>query len=375
MSERWYIIESTLREGEQFARAHFTQDDKIEIAQALDAFGIDYLELTSPAASPQSYADCQAIAALSLKAKILTHTRCHMDDARKAVDTGVDGIDVLFGTSSILRQFSHGKSIRQIITSAVEVIQFIKGQGLEVRFSSEDSFRSAESDLLEVYQAVDAIGVNRVGLADTVGIATPRQVFAMVSSVRAVVNCDIEFHGHNDSGCAIANSFTALEAGATHVDTSILGIGERNGITPLGGFIARMYLADPEGVKSRYRLELLDELDKMVAHKVGVEIPFNNYITGETAFTHKAGMHLKAIYLNPGAYEAIDPSDFGLTRNLKVGHRLTGHHAIAHRAKELGLTFGEVQLKEITAKIKEMADQGDIDDEKLNELLRSWVTA
>src|SRR5438876_1006106 len=120
------IIDSTLREGEQFARTHYTTEQKIRIARALDKFGVEYIELTSPVASPQSFEDCRSIANLGLKTKILTHTRCHMDDARKAVETGVHGVDILFGTSSYLREFSHGKSIDQIIESAQEVINFIK---------------------------------------------------------------------------------------------------------------------------------------------------------------------------------------------------------------------------------------------------------
>lgn len=178
-----------------------------------------------------------AISKLGLKSKILTHTRCHMDDARIAVECGCDGIDVVFGTSSYLRKFSHGKDIEQIIEAARETIEFIKSKGLEVRFSSEDSFRSNLDDLIRIYHEVDKLGVNRVGIADTVGVANPRQVYNVVHAVRQVVSCDMEFHGHNDTGCAIANSFTALEAGCTHIDTSVLGIGERNGIAPLGGYV------------------------------------------------------------------------------------------------------------------------------------------
>ena len=103
--DQFAIIESTLREGEQFANAFFTSDEKVEIARLLDAFGVEYLELTSPAASPQSRDDCTRIAHLGLDAKLLTHVRCHMDDAKLAIDTGVDGIDVVFGTSSYLREF------------------------------------------------------------------------------------------------------------------------------------------------------------------------------------------------------------------------------------------------------------------------------
>jgi len=371
---KFHIIDSTLREGEQFAKAHYTTEEKVRIASALDEFGVEYIELTSPAASPQSFEDCKIIAKLGLRTKILTHTRCHMEDARKAVDTGVAGVDILFGTSSYLREFSHGKDIDQIIESAREVIDFIKRSGCEVRFSSEDTFRSEEGDLLRVYQAVDAMGVDRVGLADTVGVATPRQLYALVSELRRHIKAGIEFHGHNDSGCAIANSFTALEAGATHIDTSVLGIGERNGITPLGGLIARLYSYNKDLVK-KYRLEMLYEMDKMVADIVGIDIPFNNYITGETSFTHKAGMHTKAVMLNPGAYEIIDPQDFGLERTISIAHRLTGKNAIQNRARELGLHFGDTQLREITQEIKRLADTGPLSISQLDELLRSWVVA
>jgi homocitrate synthase len=295
-----------------------------------------------------------------------------MDDARLAIDTGVDGIDVLFGTSSLLRQFSHGKSIPEIIHAAIEVVTYIKSQGVEVRFSSEDSFRSDLVDLLMVYRAVDELGVNRVGIADTVGVASPRQVSELVGTLRGVVRCDIEFHGHNDTGCAIANSFAALEAGATHVDTSVLGIGERNGITPLGGFIARIYTASRDLVMSKYNLALLRDIENLVADIVGIQVPFNNYITGYTAFTHKAGIHAKAILNNPATYEILNPEDFGLTRYVHIGHRLTGWNAVRNRVEQLGLSMSDEEVKSATAHIKALADLKPLAIEDVDAILREW---
>jgi len=373
--ERFAIIDSTLREGEQFSNAHFTTEQKIQIASLLDAFGVEYIELTSPVASPQSLEDLKIVAGLGLRAKVLTHVRCHMDDATVAVQTGVTGIDILFGTSSFLREFSHGKSVDEIICEARNVITFIKDNGKEVRFSSEDSFRSTEGDLLKVYKAVDAMGVDRVGVADTVGIATPRQCYALAVELRHHVSCDIEFHGHNDAGCAVANSYSILEGGATHIDTSVLGIGERNGITPLGGFVARMYADDPAAIKKKYDLRKLKDLDEMVASMVSIEIPYNNFVTGKYAFHHKAGMHTKAIYVNPNSYEILDPADFGLERTINIAHRLTGYNAVGHRAEQLGLTFGKTELREITRRIKAMADSGPLSMDQLDSVLRDWVVA
>ena len=353
---RFQIIESTLREGEQFANAYFSTEKKIEIARALDEFGADYIELTNPLASEQSRKDCEAICKLGLKSKILTHIRCHMDDARIAVETGVDGVDVVIGTSSYLREHSHGKDMTYIKNTAIEVIEFVKSKGIEVRFSTEDSFRSNLVDLLSIYSAVDKVGVNRVGIADTVGCASPRQVYDLVRTLRGVVSCDIEIHLHNDTGCAIANAYCALEAGATHIDTSVLGIGERNGITSLGGLMARMIAADRDYVKSKYRLEKIKDIEDLVAEAVQVNIPFNNPVTGFCAFTHKAGIHAKAILANPSTYEIIDPADFGMRRYIHFASRLTGWNAIKSRAQQLNIDMTDAQYKECTAKIKALAD-------------------
>ncbi len=307
------VIYSTLREGEQFANAFFDTAKRIEIAKALDDFGVDYIELTSPAASDQSRLDCETICKLNLKCKVLTHIRCHMDDARIAVQTGVDGVNVVIGTSALLREHSHGKDMDHITKVAKEVIEFVKSHHLEIRFSSEDSFRSDLVDLLGIYQAVDRIGVDRVGIADTVGCANPRQVYDLVKTLRNVVSCDIEIHLHNDTGCAVANAFVALEAGATHIDTSVMGIGERNGITPLGGFMACMYAADKDYVMSKVKLQSIHCVDDLVTNAVDVTTPFNNYVTGLYAYSHhKVGFHAKTISANPNTYTILNPSDFAI---------------------------------------------------------------
>ncbi len=363
------IIESTLREGEQFVNAFFSPDEKIRIAEMLDEFGVEYLELTSPCASAQSEKDCRTIAERGLRAKTLTHIRCHMDDARRAVDTGVDGVDVVIGTSSFLRKFSHGLTIDQIVEKAQEVVPFLLAQGVEVRFSTEDSLRSELDDLYRVYEAVSQLGVHRVGVADTVGIGTPRQIYDLVASLRSRVSCDIEFHGHNDSGCAIANAYSALEAGATHIDTTVLGIGERNGIASLGGLIARLYATDRELVQ-KYRLPMLQELDQSVAELVNVDVPFNNYVTGFCAFTHKAGIHAKAVLNDPSTYEALRPEDFGLTRYVHIAHRLTGWNAVKNRAEQLGLHLSDDLVQQITAEIKSRSDAQAMTLDDVDALLR-----
>jgi homocitrate synthase len=356
--DSYSIIESTLREGEQFSTATFDTTCKLQIAGMLDEFGVEMIEMTSPCASPQSEADIRAVVSAGLRARILTHIRCNRDDAIRALDTGVHGIDVVIGTSPQLIRHSHGKSISQIIDLAGEVLGFIREQAPDVilRFSTEDTFRSRESDLLRVYLAVaETRLVNRLGVADTVGVATPNQVFAMVHQLVRLTGLDIEFHGHNDSGCAIANACAALEAGATHIDTTVLGIGERNGITPLGGLVARLYTLNRAYV-AKYNLRLLPQIDQMIAGICGLGIPFNNYITGSSAFMHKAGIHAKAVLADPSTYEILRPEDFGLSREIAIGHRLTGWNAVRDRARTLGLELDDVTIREVTQTVKRLAD-------------------
>lgn len=248
------------------------------------------------------------------------------------------------------------------------MIEFVKSKGIEVRFSSEDSFRSDLVDLLSIYRAVDKIGVNRVGIADTVGCANPRQVYELVRTLRGVVSCDIEGHFHDDSGCCgcyfslSRHHFSAFRAllilplhgmhpsfdiasyrqrflcpgsrsdarrhlcswnrrtkrnhcrSRSHTSTPstrnkppVLTIPRIIETQPLGGFLARMYTVDPEGVKAKYKLPMLRDLENLIADAVSVQIPFNNPITGFCAFTHKAGIHAKAILANPSTYEILKP--------------------------------------------------------------------
>lgn len=369
--DRFNIIESTLREGEQFSTAAFSTAQKQEIAALLDKFGVEMIEMTSPCASPQSAEDIRAIVGMGLNARILTHIRCNRDDAKRALDTGVHGIDIVIGTSPQLMQHSHGKNINQIIDLAADVLTFVREQAPNVilRFSTEDSFRSRESDLLRVYLAVADLGlVQRLGVADTVGVATPSQVSALVHQLVRLTGLDVEFHGHNDSGCAIANACAALEAGATHIDTTILGIGERNGITPLGGLMARLYTLDRRYVE-KYNLRLLPQLDQLIAMYCDIEIPFNNYITGSSAFIHKAGIHAKAVLADPTTYEIVKPEDFGLVREISIGHRLTGWNAVRERARTLGLQLDDAAIKAVTQAIKSQADTQPLTLEQVDALL------
>src|ERR1700680_3990722 len=310
------ILDSTLREGEQFSGAYFTFEQRIAIARMLDAFGVSFIEMPSPFASAEALRLAHALCDLDTRARVVAHVRCVEADVLAALDTPIFGLNLFYGTSTELRTYSHNRRIDQIVTAAVPLIRRIRAAGRYVRFSAEDAFRSDLVDLLRVFDAVVEAGVQRIGLPDTVGIATPRQVERIVRlCAERYPQGGIEFHGHNDTGCAIANTVTAFESGADCLDVTVLGIGERNGIASLSGVIAQLYAHYPE-LLAHYDLTQLVEVDRHVAEYLNIEIPFNMPITAANAFTHRAGVHTKAVLRNPRAYEVLNPNDFGLARHV-----------------------------------------------------------
>ncbi|WP_281685377.1 homocitrate synthase/isopropylmalate synthase family protein [Thalassobaculum salexigens] len=366
------IIDTTLREGEQFARADFSSDAKLELAHALSEFGITFLEVTSPAASPRSRDDAARIAGANLPVTVAAHIRCHRDDVDIALDSGVGALNMVMAISPILRRASHGQAIPEVVRTAAEIGEYVRKRAPDVilRFSSEDAFRCPLNDLLNVYLPLSELKLfDRLGIADTTGAATPDRVSEVVGLVSRLTGTPVEFHGHNDIGCAIANAHAAAMAGAGYINTTVLGIGERNGITSLEGLIAVLYAADPETTRSRFDLPTLPALCHRVAALAGVEVPFNDVLVGETAFSHKAGLHTKAVYNDPRAYEALDPADFGLDRQISIGHRLTGWNAIRVRSEALGYSLPLAVLKAVTRRVKEAGDGGDLSLETVDALI------
>lgn len=366
------MLDSTLREGEQFAKTFFSLEQRLAIARQLDALGVPFIEVPSPGVSPDTQQAVQALCALDLRAHIVAHVRCVEADVAAALDSPVYGLNLFFGTSNELRTHSHGRRIDQITTEAVPLIRRVRAAGRYVRFSAEDAFRSDLVDLLTVFDAVVEAGVQRIGLPDTVGVATPRQVEQLVRLCSdRYPTVGIEFHGHNDTGCAIANTIAAFEGGADCLDVTVLGIGERNGIASLSGIIAQLYMHYP-AMLAGYDLTQLNALDSYVADTLGMAIPFNMPVTAPNAFTHRAGIHTKAVLHDPRAYEVLNPADFGLARRVDVGSRITGRHAVGHRAAALGFTLTADEIVQLTTALRSRAENGALNDEEVDTFIHAW---
>jgi homocitrate synthase len=373
-ASRLILVDTTLREGEQFEGAHFTSAQRAELARRLDAFGVDVLELPSPRVSPATATDVRAIAALGLRARVVAHVRCVAEDVEFALASGVQGVHLFYGTSTYLRRLSHGRSLARVAEEAMREVRRAGEAGVYVRFSAEDAFRTELDELLPVFDAVVAAGVHRIGLPDTVGVATPWQVAERVAYFAArYPDVGIEFHGHNDTGCAIANALAALEAGADCVDATVLGIGERNGITSLSGLVAALY-THYRPLLERYDLHRLPELDRAVAALLGIPIPFNSPITSESAFSHRAGVHTKAVLQSPESYEVLDPARFGLTRRIDCVSRMVGRHALHARAAALGLALDAHRTSTALTLVKILADAGEVSQTQVDDILRGCAT-
>ena len=366
------ILDSTLREGEQFAGAFFTLEQRLTIARLLDALGVTFIEVPSPIASPETRNAVQTICDLHLRSHVVAHVRCVEADVQAALETPVYGLNLFFGTSTQLQTYSHGRHIQQVIADAVPLIRRVRESGRYVRFSAEDAFRSDLVDLFTVFDAVVEAGVERIGLPDTVGIGTPRRVERLINlCAERYPHVGIEFHGHNDTGCAIANTIAAFEGGADCLDVTVMGIGERNGIASLSGIIAQLYTHYPE-LLAAYGLTQVPMLDQYVAESLNIAIPFNSPITAAGAFTHRAGVHTKAILQNPRAYEVLNPTDFGLMRHVDIGSRFTGRYAVGHRAASLGLRLSGEEIASLTQALKERAELGSLSQEEVDSFILTW---
>jgi len=251
------VLDSTLREGEQHPGVSFTNKQRIQIAWMLDYFGVDQIEI-SPVVSKDHEAATKTIIKQGLKADIVSHGRALKEDidiSRRCDATWVAGY---LGISDIHLKDKLRITREEAMRRAVETVEYAKSHGLKIRFTVEDGSRADPKFLLEVCKAISDAGVDRISLPDTVGIMRPIGMYNFVKKVREVVDTPLDAHVHNDIGLAVANAFSACDAGVDQIHTTIDGIGERTGIPPLAEVaVALTYLYKSP---NDFRLDMLQDL-------------------------------------------------------------------------------------------------------------------
>lgn len=324
--EKIHIYESTLREGRQSGVSNFTLKDQIRILRMLSHFGVDWIEVGNPNdKTGLVYNEIKTLVAVGVSQHIIAHVRNSREDIKVASTIGVNGVQILCNVDE-LRLQRRNTTIDHDREKMAENVQFAQSLGLDVGVSVEHSFQDDYiDDAIKLFAIADELRVSRVGIADTKGILYPDDVYEKVSRiVGSISHALIKVHFHNDRFQAIGNAMAALKAGAQIVDTTVLGIGERNGIVALSMLICALLDVVP-GLEERYAISKLKKIDHLIARILGISVPIN-FMTSDDAGCHKAGIHIDEAVNGLGAahYEGVNPNRIGNKRQLLTGTPISG---------------------------------------------------
>lgn len=306
------VLDSTLREGEQAVGIRFSLTEKIAFVQKLKDFGLGLIEIGHPGVSPSEEEICKTICTTVGSQGMLVHARACEKDVYAAINTQAQWIGIWASYNDISLATKFNNKSRAWVKAQVQLaVSFAKQHGLLVRFTIEDASRTELELIYELGSVALSAGADRISLADTVGAWHPRECYKTVKSAIENFSCEIEVHLHNDLGLAHANAIAAIDAGATIVDASVLGIGERAGICDLFAICAT--LEKFYGI-NQYNFIHSQELARMLT-KVGAFASEPHHpIVGKNAFTHVSRYHIDATEINPEAYETLKPETFGAQR-------------------------------------------------------------
>jgi homocitrate synthase len=350
------IYDVTAREGRQsLVGPSFSHQLSLNIAERLYRAGVCRQELGSPAAHPLVANSIRRVADyLPNDAETWIHIRCNLNDA-KTVPENVKGVGIFFGTSEQQRMFSHGKDIDYIIDRATETINYLKDRNYIVRFTAEDATRTGLNDLMNIYQRLqESTSVDIFGFADTVGYATPVEIRNNIRQLSSTLTRPIQFHGHNDGGYADINAIAALVGGAGSVQTSMCGLGERNGIADtinLTGIIDNL----------GYEIHVGELFDLNELRNLGLSLTEVLQIPENYRSLSSSHMNLDMAGLHVAGAGAYSLRNCGPRRYL-INHPLTGRHAVASACQEIGISIDEDHTRLLTNEIKRITFRERIGD-------------
>ncbi|QDV65707.1 2-isopropylmalate synthase [Crateriforma conspicua] len=360
------IFDTTLRDGEQSPGCSMNLAEKLEVAQALADLGVDIIEAGFPIASPGDFESVKQIAGTVRGATICGLARCNekdIDAAWEALKTAPAArIHVFLATSAIHREFKLRMSPDEIVQRAVTGVRRAAGYCDDVEFSPEDAFRTEPDFLCRVVEAAIDAGATTVNIPDTVGYATPGEIYDRIKLLRQKVpNIDkavISMHCHDDLGMGVANSLAGVAAGAGQIECTINGIGERAGNAALEEVVMAMktrgdFYQCETGIDSKRLLPT----SRLVSKVTGQAIPRNKAIVGRNAFAHESGIHQDGMLKERSTYEIMSPEEVGFTKTDLVLGKHSGRAALADRAKTLGLTLTGEQLQQVFERFKDLADK------------------
>lgn len=357
VGEKVRIFDTTLRDGEQTPGVSLTQDEKLKIARQLDKLGVNVIEAGFPVSSKGEFDSVRQIAKAGLQAQVCGLSRIVKSDAQACLDADVGMVHVFVPTSDIQIAHTIKKSHDEIVTGAMETVQYVKDSGRTCLFSAMDATRTSPQFLHRIFKAVEEVHCDIINIPDTVGVAVPSAFYSFVKDICDDVNMVVDVHCHNDFGLAVANSLSAVEAGAREVQVCVNGLGERAGNANLAETV--MSLHSIYRAKTSIKTEYLVETARLVERLTEVKIPITAPIVGENAFSHESGIHSHGVIENSETFEPgiMTPEMVGHKRRIVLGKH-TGRHAVAKVLEEAGYRPTEEQLQEILERIKELGDKG-----------------
>lgn len=382
-SNRIYLFDTTLRDGEQSPGVSLNVEEKLEIAQQLARLGVDVIEAGFPIASPGDFAAVQAIARRvkgPVIAGLCRAVRGDIDRTWEAIREAENPrIHTFLATSDIHLRYKLQKSRQEVLEQAVEAVSYARKYCSDVEFSAEDASRSDVDFLAQVVEKVIDAGATVVNLPDTVGYAVPEEFSQFIRTIfEKVPNIDkaiISVHCHDDLGLAVANSLAGILAGARQVECAVNGIGERAGNAALEEIIMALYTRQAFFDKTiNVSYGELFRTSRLVSTLTGMQVQPNKAIVGKNAFAHESGIHQDGVLKERTTYEIMSPELIGLSRSTLVLGKHSGRHAFRTHMQELGYELTDEELERAFQAFKEIADKKkEVTNEDLQALVNDKV--
>ena len=355
LSDKIYIFDTTLRDGEQTPGVALTVDEKIQIAQKLNNLGVDKIEVGFPASSKGEIESAKRIQSRGLDSTLVGLARSLKKDIDAILEADLEYVHTFIGTSPLHRDYKLRMSKEKIVETAVGAVEYAKDHGLTVEFSAEDATRTERDFLLEVFDNVVSAGADFLDVPDTVGVLTPVLTHELITDLKNNFKAPLSVHFHNDFGLATANTLTAIECGANQAHVTVNGLGERTGNCSLEELVVTLKVA--YGIDLGLDTTRLYSLSNLVGRFTGVKMPVNKPIVGDNAFAHESGIHVHGILNNSSTYEPISPEMVGHSRRIVLGKH-TGANALKSKLKEYHIDLDDDQFCKVFDEIKSLGDSG-----------------